>query len=825
MVNNGSGGNSISVADDGTPITSATVRITNFQLGDTLGVQAVTGNQINGTNITESYNSATGELTLTGIDTVAHYQTALNEVTFTTTAASVTPRTISFSATDGLASGSGSDTVDILGQPAIGGTSGVSAKFYQNSGAPQILDNTITVSDPNGASITSALVTIDSAGELGTDRLSFNGSNSQTFADNATITATYSNGFLNLLTTAGTASVADYQMALREVNYTSTGDPTNGGADRSRTISWSVSDADFVTSASATTSLSVFARPAVVIGAKSPTPTTSGTAVTADPGLAITDSNASPFTGSISSATVQITGGFQTGDTLSDAGVSDGSLVPNTSIHATYNSAMQTLTLSGGDTLADYQKALDEVQFNATSPNGGTRTLTWVVNDEAGGNTNDSIAVTSAVNAAFPPVVTAGATATFTGGGNAVTLNFSLILTDATNSTLTSATVTETNFITGDVLNFTNNGTTDGNIVGSYANGVLTLTSAGNTATLAQWQTALESVTYSFSPSNGDPADGGGNTSRTIDWQITDTTPQSSTVVTSTLDTVHAAPTVTAGNSTIFVAGGTAVAADINLTVNDPDSANNLTGATMTISNGLPRRHAEFHQHSNITGVYSNGVLTLTGPATLAQYQTALQSVTYSSTAGAIRPMAASTSPDHHWQAFDGCTSAAATSAVFRHIDIAPTMTAGAQTYVGGGAPVTLDAGIAISDSLGSLSGATVTIGGLAGDTLNFTGTAASAERQLRNGGTLTLTGTATTAQYQSAARRRHLQRRQQRSDRRRQPHQPDHQLAGHRHRVVDLKHLDQHAVHPARGSDRDHGAGESDIHRRRPVRSRSTAR
>ncbi len=733
VVNNGSGGNSISVTDDGTPITSATVRITNFQLGDTLGVQAVTGNQINGTNITESYNSATGELTLTGIDTVAHYQTALNEVTFTTTAASVTPRTISFSATDGLASGSGSDTVDILGQPAIGGTSGVSAKFYQNSGAPQILDNTITVSDPNGASITSALVTIDSAGELGTDRLSFNGSNSQTFADNATITATYSNGFLNLLTTAGTASVADYQMALREVNYTSTGDPTNGGADRSRTISWSVSDADFVTSASATTSLSVFARPAVVIGANSPTPTTSGTAVTADPGLAITDSNASPFTGSISSATVQITGGFQTGDTLSDAGVSDGSLVPNTSIHATYNSATQTLTLSGGDTLADYQKALDEAQFNATSPNGGTRTLTWVVNDEAGGNTNDSVAVTSAVNAAFPPVVTAGATATFTGGGNAVTLDFSLTLADATNPTLASATVTDANFITGDVLNFTNTNTTDGNIVGSYANGVLTLTSAGNTATLAQWQTALESVTYSFSPSNGDPANGGGDTSRTIDWQITDTTPQSSTVVTSTLDTVHAAPTVTAGNSTIFVAGGTAVATDINLTVNDPDSGDNLTGATITISSGLASGDVlNFTALGNITGTYSNGVLTLTGTATIAQYQAALEFVTYLSTARSDQ-WRRRHQPDHqldrhrrqHQPGHQRC-------GVFHHFDRYRTaITAGAiRTYVGGSAPVTLDPTIAITDSFGSLSGATVTISGLAGDTLMINGnTSGTSER------------------------------------------------------------------------------------------------
>ena len=177
----------------------------------------------------------------------------LNDVTFSTTAASVAARTISFSATDGFVSGTGSDTVDIIGQPVVGGTSGVTAKFYQ-SGSSQILDSGITVSDPNGASIGSASVTISVASELGTDTLSFNGtSNIQTFADGARITATYSNGLLNLHTTAGTATAADYQTALREVQYNSSGDPTNGGTDRSRTITWSVSDADFVNSAGATT--------------------------------------------------------------------------------------------------------------------------------------------------------------------------------------------------------------------------------------------------------------------------------------------------------------------------------------------------------------------------------------------------------------------------------------------------------------------------------------------------------------------------------------------------------------------------------------------
>ncbi len=45
---------------------------------------------------------------------------------------------------------------------------------------------------------------------------------------------------------------------------------------------------------------------------------------------------------------------------------------------------------------------------------------------------------------------------------------------------------------------------TMGNIAGSYnaSTGVMTLSSAGNTATLAQWQAALRAVQYSNSSDN-----------------------------------------------------------------------------------------------------------------------------------------------------------------------------------------------------------------------------------------------------------------------------------------------------------------------------------
>ena len=62
----------------------------------------------------------------------------------------------------------------------------------------------------------------------------------------------------------------------------------------------------------------------------------------------------------------------------------------------------------------------------------------------------------------------------------------------------------------------------------------------------------------------------------------------SSTTATSTLDTVHVAPTVTpSGLTATFTGGGAAVALDSGITVNDVDSGGQLTGATVSIGSGF----------------------------------------------------------------------------------------------------------------------------------------------------------------------------------------------------------------------------------------------
>ena len=93
-----------------------------------------------------------------------------------------------------------------------------------------------------------------------------------------------------------------------------------------------------------------------------------------------------------------------------------------------------------------------------------------------------------------------------------------LSIVDAASTTLVSGTVSiGAGFLAGDTLNFN----TQNGITGSFnaSNGTLTLS---GTATLANYQAALDLVTYSFTPGFGDPTGGGGDTSRTIDWVVSD---------------------------------------------------------------------------------------------------------------------------------------------------------------------------------------------------------------------------------------------------------------------------------------------------------------
>jgi hypothetical protein len=148
-------------------------------------------------------------------------------------------------------------------------------------------------------------------------------------------------------------------------------------------------------------------------------------------------------------------------------------------------------------------------------------------------NATDSFGNSAAAKTISVTVITSGAPPVLSGGGNTVSwtifaaptvVDSGLGLSDTEIATINGATIAiSSGFLTGDRLGFAN----QNSIGGSYnaATGVLTLS---GTATVAQYQAALESVTF-FS-TNLTPTNGGVDPTRTITWQVNDGIASSNTV-------------------------------------------------------------------------------------------------------------------------------------------------------------------------------------------------------------------------------------------------------------------------------------------------------
>lgn len=725
----------------GQDLARATVTISGGALdGDTLTAD------ISGTNIAWSYDSASHTLTLSGVDTPANYQRVLETVTFSSTNADPTnggtdaQRTLSWSVTDGLlTSNTATSTVDIHRPPIV--TAGDTATF-SGGGSPVTLDGTLTVSDPDGTGmLSSATVTISSGFIANQDTLNFAGQNG--------ISGTY-DAATGTLTLTGTASVANYQAALDSITYSfnpANGDPTGGGGDTSRTITWTVNNGAASSTAVTSTLDAVHVAPTIGDVSSAKTFIAGGQAVTVESGLAVADIDSN---NTLVGATVTISGGALDGDTLT----ADTSTTSITASFAVTN-GVPTLTLSGNDTPANYQKVLDSIAFSSSSAdptNGGVdlqRSLTWTVNDGVA-----TTSATSSVAVHTPPSIATDGDPTFIAGGSPVTLAGSLTVGDVDSTTLTTATVTiSSGFLQGDTLAASTSGTT---IAAAYDPATGTLTLSGSD-TVAHYQQVLDSVV--FSSTQADPTSGGTNTQRNLTWSVSDSL--SSAAAASTV-TVHTPPSISAGGTVTFVGGGQPVPLDGNVSVSDVDSTT-LSTATVKISSGFLSGDAlNFTNQNGITGNYDavHGVLTLTGTTTLANYQKALESITYSFTAGGDPTQGGNTIRTVSWSVNDGVAdsvSATSTVSTVNAVHTPPTVAGAGNTmpYSKHGPAAVVDGALTLSDpdSGGMLSGATVTIssGFLSGDTLaavtTNTGITASYNAST---GALTLTGQDTIAHYQS---------------------------------------------------------------------------
>ena len=132
-------------------------------------------------------------------------------------------------------------------------------------------------------------------------------------------------------------------------------------------------------------------QPPTVAGLSDASYAAFGSPVTLSAGLSLADVSST----TLNSATVQITGGTFAGDGDVLAANTTG-----TAISASYNAANEMLTLTGLDTLADYQTVLDSVTFSSNSAdptdsgNDNSRTVTWDVNDGSFSSTPQNTTIT-----------------------------------------------------------------------------------------------------------------------------------------------------------------------------------------------------------------------------------------------------------------------------------------------------------------------------------------------------------------------------------------------------------------------------------------------
>ena len=417
-----------------------------------------------------------------------------------------------------------------------------------------------------------------------------------TFSTAPAIDAT--TGTLTYTATNGTNGTATFSVTLSD-NGSNTPPNSNTSAPQTFTITVNAPNATPVVTTTAGNLLYTENDPATAI----------------DPGLTVTDADNTDLVG----ATVAITAGFVSAqDTLA--------FTNQLGITGNYNSGTGVLTLTGTTTVANYQTALRTVTYQNSSDNPtASRTITFTANDGiSSGSATRGIAITAVndapVNTVPGPQSTNEDTAKVfsSGTGNQISVadvdlnaNPIKITLTATNGTLTLNGIAGLSFTTG-------TGTNDTTMV--------------FTGLLAAVNTALNGMSFNPTPDFTGAAslqiisDDQGFTGTGGALTDTDT-------VNITVNAANDPPvvTTTAGNL-LYTENDPATAIDPGLTVTDADNTN-LTGATVAITGGFVSAQdtLAFTNQLGITGNYNSGtgVLTLTGTTTVANYQTALRTVTY----------------------------------------------------------------------------------------------------------------------------------------------------------------------------------------------------
>jgi hypothetical protein len=722
----------------------------------------ITGNYVNGEDvlafsntatITGSFDAGTGKLTLTGSDTVAHYQAALASVTYVNTSdnPSGAARTVTVVTNDGaLNSTAVTDTINVTPvNDAPVATAGHTLAYTENQAATAI-DPLITVSDVDSANLVSATVQITGNYASSQDVLSFTDQNGITGSFNA------ATGTMTLM---GSSSVANYQAALDSVKYFNNSDDPSGAA---RTVT-------IITNDGAANSVAVTGTITVTPVNDAPTLTATGNNPNYSDGVDLFSGvTASPvehgqLLDQLKLTVTNISG--TAADSLTIDGVSvaltDGNVVststPGVTATVAVSGSTATVTVDSTPGLSDAAMSalVDGLSYTDTNVNPGdpARVVTITqLHDTGGTSPGVDTAVLNVASTVFfdqAPVVTAGHTLNYTENQAATAFDPAITVTDADNANLASATVQITGgYVNGeDVLAFSNTASITGTFDSST--GKLTLTGSD---TVAHYQAALASVTYVNTSEN--PSGAPRTVTIVANDGAVDSTPVTDTI---NVTPVNDAPVVIASHTLSYTENQGAAVLDAAVAVFDVDSAN-LASATVQITTNYVNGEdvLAFSNTANITGSFdaATGKLTLTGSDTVANYQAALRSITYTDTSENPSGLARTVTII----ANDGAANSVAKTDTINvtPVNDAPVTGGGGTTlnYTENQAAAVVDASVTVTDvDNTNMASATVAItGGFATgqDVLdaNVTGTTIGKSYNATTG-VLTLTGSDTKAHYQ----------------------------------------------------------------------------
>ncbi|KJC57360.1 hypothetical protein UP10_30410 [Bradyrhizobium sp. LTSPM299] len=650
---------------------------------------------------------------------------------------------ITVDSSDGTLHSQHSFTIAVVIDAAPGVTAGHTLAYTENQAATAI-DPALTVTDSDNANLAHATVQITGGYVNGEDILGF--------TDTAHITHSF-DAATGTLTLTGSDTVADYQAALDSVTYFNTSDNPSGAA---RTVTIIANDGTLDSShVTDTINVTPVNDPPVVVASHALSYIENQPATEIDPAVTVSDVDNT----TLASATVQISGNYANGQDILG-------FVNTAHITGSFNAATGTLTLSGSDTVADYQAALASVTYfnNSDNPSGLDRTVTIIANDGTANSTavTDTIHVTPVDDA---PVTSAGASGPLNYLENqvATAIDPTVTVSDVDNANMVSATVTiSSNFVSGeDVLGFTD----QNGIHGSYnaLTGALSLTGSSS---VANYAAALDSVTYFNSSDNPSGLD------RTVSYGVDDgTLPSNLSTATIHVTPVNDPPVVTFGAITGFTEppNGTPAANSVPITIapslaiSDVDSTN-LTSATFVLNDLKPSDALSISGHAGASGdigsihfdissTATTETVTLTGTDTISHYNAVLDAIQFNNT---------SENPDQTARSYtvtavdDGATGApnnntgsASTTGTVTAVDDAPTAAVPADSSVGTAfshtdLPIS---GLSVADVDAGSGNVTATISS-GHAALNFTTTGLAS---FTNNDTHTVTLTGTVAQVNTA--------------------------------------------------------------------------